>query len=104
MKSFSGIWSDELEAAIKENVKEPYEMSLVDGDADSFIFAVFEKSGIRPDKICVQGRIEFVIPIEQVPEIVKILIESDDENNYYLGSGICQTLEIELIQKIPITS
>jgi hypothetical protein len=105
MKTFSYIWSDKLKAAIEDAWLKPYSMSLVGEDKAACIAAV--NQGIdaylqacfipeRGDSYRDTGyRLECVVSPESLPVLVRRLMESGDETG--LASGICQTLEIELI-------
>jgi len=99
------MWSEDLGAALKEVVTEPYDMSLVGGDRRACIHAV--NSGIdsrleacfvpdRGDRYTDTGhRLNCLVSVESLPILVRRLLEAGDDAG--LASGICDTLGIELI-------
>ena len=105
MQSFSHMWTDELGEAIKAANTEPYPMSLVSDDAKAVIEAV--NQGIdayleacfipdRGDSFETNGnRLECSVSPESLPVLVRRLLENGDETG--IASGICQTIDIELI-------
>ena len=107
MKSFSCMWSEKLGKAIKEAAPEIYTMSLVGDDKQPVISAV--NQGIdaylgacyikeRGDSYEDTGyRLECKVSKESLPVLIRRLIDLDDEYGTSLASGICSTLDIELI-------
>lgn len=107
MKSFSACWSEPLGAALKEACFEPYTMSLVGEDREALQEAVNQgiDSHLEACYVPARGdsftwgawRLECKVSPESLPVLVRRLLESDNENAWSLASGICQTLEIELV-------
>lgn len=118
MKTFSAMWSDELNDALKAAApKKGYSMSLVDKDRHAVIAAVNQGIDSRleacfvPDRgdrfevktpAGVAGRVsgprlECRVSAESLPTLVRRLMESGDETAESLASSICQTLNIELV-------
>ena len=118
MKTFSFGWSDELQVAIARAAPQRgYPMSLVGDDRHAVIAAV--NQGIdahleacfvpaRGDRFRMQTplgirgrisgpRLECRVSPQSLPVLLRRLLESGDETAESLASGICQTLEIELI-------
>lgn len=107
MKTFSAMWSDKLGEAIKQSALEQcpdgYPID-VKGDAymytaiaeawnqgiDAYLEAITERSTATPD-----GR--FNIHPEELHVLVRRLMESGSEEAESLASGICSTLDIELV-------
>ena len=118
MKTFSFGWSDKLHAAIAQAApRRGYPMSLVGEDRHAVIAAV--NQGIdahleacfvpaRGDRFRMQTppgirgrisgpRLECRVSPQSLPVLLRRLLESGDETAESLASGICQTLDIELI-------
>jgi hypothetical protein len=110
MIRFSAIWSDALGKAIEEKAKDDapiYKMSLVGEDARCVIAAV--NQGIdahleacfiaeRGDNYYQNGhKLMAQVSPESLRVLCRRLMESDDDTGLSLVSGICQTLDIELV-------
>ena len=107
MKSFSCCWSEKLGAALGAAISEPYSMSLVGDDADvckecvnegidGYLEACFVPE--RGDSYTINGhRLNCVVSPESLVVLIRRLLESSNENGASLVSGICSTLDIELI-------
>ena len=118
MKTFSFGWSDELRVAITRAApRRGYPMSLVGEDRHAVIAAV--NQGIdahletcfvpdRGDRFRMQipqgirgwisgPRLECRVSPQSLPVLLRRLLESGDETAESLASGICQTLDVELI-------
>jgi hypothetical protein len=111
------MWSEKLGATLKAAITEPYSMSLVGEDAeacqecvnegiDSHLEACFvPKRGDRFDwtagkvinGISLGTRLECLVSPESLVVLIRRLLESSNENGASLASGICSTLDIELI-------
>jgi hypothetical protein len=117
MKTFSCMWSEKLGAALKAAISKPYPMSLVGEDAeacqecvnegiDSHLEACYvpergDRFNWTPGKI-ISGvssgaRLECLVSPESLVVLIRRLLESSNENGASLASGICSTLDIELI-------
>jgi len=118
MKTFSLMWTENLGATVARAApRRGYPMSLVGEDLDAVIAAV--NQGIdahleacfvpaRGDRFRVQTppgirgrisgpRLECRVSPPSLPVLIRRLLESGSETAELLASGICQTLDIELI-------
>lgn len=103
--SFSAIWTDKLEAEIKRRSVEPYPMEFHYGsdDFESFKAAVAQGIDSHLEAIFFEqgngmsGRLKFTVSADTLHVLIRRLMESGEENAESLASGICSTLEIELI-------
>jgi len=110
-RTFSAFWTPELGRSIEENYdihcNGLYFASLVGKDHLRVIRAV--NQGIdahlqacyvpaRGDRyICGNGRLECHVSRESLPVLVRRLLEEGDDEGMSLASGICLTLNIELV-------
>ena len=105
MKTFSAYWTDKLGKAIDEASKRPYRMEFHAGshDFESLRSAVNQGidsylTAIRFTEFTNQtGRRGFELKPTSVGILVRRLLETGDDNDMSLASGICQTLGIELV-------
>ena len=118
MKTFSFEWTDELGEEIGEFApRAGYTMSLVGEDRQKVVTAVNQGIDSRLEACFVPARVDcfrFRTPAgvrgkisgarlecnvspQSLPVLVRRLMESGDDAAWSLASGICQTLEIELI-------
>jgi len=118
MKTFSFLWTDQLEAAIaKAAPRAGYTMSLVGEDRHKVIAAINQGIDSRLEACFVPARgdrfrvrtppgirgrisgprLECRLSPKSLPVLVRRLMESGDERAESLASDICQTLEIELV-------
>ena len=118
MKTFSLMWTEHLGSTIARAApRRGYPMSLVGDDRHAVIAAV--NQGIdahleacfvpaRGDRFRMQTppgirgrvsgpRLECQVSPQSLPVLLRRLLESGDETAESLASGICQTLDIELI-------
>ncbi len=102
--SLSFQWSDKLGAAIRERSTEPYPIECHMG-ADFEALSRAINQGIDPHLEAIQfyhdigeyGRQRVTIEPQSLHVLVRRLMEDDDEEAQSLASGICSTLEIELV-------
>jgi len=118
MKTFSFAWTDELGVEIgKFAPRAGYTMSLVGEDRQNVVTAVNQGIDSRLEACFVPARgdcfkfqtpegirgrisgtrLECKISPRSLPVLIRRLMESGDEAAEALASGICQTLDIELI-------
>jgi len=105
MKSFSATYTPALESAIKAATVAPYPIEVHSGSTDFNAFKDAIGQGIDSHLEAVffaeaageHGRRCFVIEPQTLHVLIRRLMESEDDNAQSLASGICQTLEIELI-------
>ncbi len=118
MKTFSLMWTENLGAAVARAApRRGYPMSLVGDDRHAVIAAVnqgidahLEACFIPARGDCFQmktppgirgrisgPRLECRVSPQSLPVLLRRLLESGDETAESLASGICQTLNIELI-------
>jgi hypothetical protein len=103
--SFSAMWSDRLGEAIKARSSKPYPMEFHQGTEDFQSLMRAVNQGIDAYLEAVQfsefngahGRRGFTITPDTLHVLIRRLMESENENDNSLASGICSTLEIELI-------
>jgi hypothetical protein len=108
MKSFSAMWSDKLGKAIEAAAPVSYAMSLITPDEkeavtsavnqgiDSYLEACYIKE--RGDSYeFVGNRMECRVSKESLPVLIRRLMNLDGEWGTDLASGICGTLDIELV-------
>jgi hypothetical protein len=100
----SGMWSDELEAAIKERCTEPYSISFGHNGSDYAVFAAAINIGIDAHLEAVQftrSGSKFLITPDTLHVLVRRLMNDASEDTqdeaYNFASGICETLDIELV-------
>ena len=103
---FSAIWSDALGAEIKARSTKPYPMEFHENSDDFRSLFEAVNMGIDSHLEAVvfedcsfgsYGRRKFKISPETLHVLVRRLMEADDENSQSLASGICETLDIELV-------
>lgn len=102
MITFSAMWSDELEGAIKRASTEPYPMELVGDDAVSVTNAINQGidshlEAVTASQFKAGHKLGLKIDPRTLHVLIRRLMESDDEKALLLASAICQTLNIELI-------
>ncbi len=102
--SFSFYWTDKLGLAINRRSVEPYPcefhkgsefnaiMAAINQGIDSHLEAIFFKQE-QGD----YGRVRLIFEAASMAVLVRRLMESGDEAAELLASGICETLNIELI-------
>lgn len=103
--SFSAMWTNKLEAEIKRRSVEPYPLEFHHGtdDFESFKAAVAQGIDSHLEAIFFEqgngmsGRLKFTVSADTLHVLIRRLMESGEENAESLASGICSTLEIELI-------
>ena len=106
-QSFTFGWSNDLGEALKANT-EAYPMRLIPDDADVVMAAVNQGIDAHLEACFVPdrgdsyewsdtGRLNCNVSPESLPVLIRRLLESGDENAEYLASGICETLDIELV-------
>lgn len=113
-QSFSAMWSDRLGDALRLACTEPYPISCWPGSEDFQALATAINVGIDAHLEAVtfeqgadhRGAPRFTIAVESLPVLIRRLLEgdgiaADDEEAWNsaldLASGICQTLNIELV-------
>lgn len=104
MQTFPFMWTDKLGAAIKAASIEPYPIEAHQGTETFRVLVAAINQGIDSHLEAVQftqgagehGRVKIVIEPDTLHVLVRRLMESDDEAQS-LASGICETLNIELI-------
>lgn len=104
--TFSAMWSDDLGRAIAANAPSRYRMELVGEDLvacqqavnqgiDAYLEACFVPT--RGDSYEDRGgRLACLVSRESLPCLVRRLLEGDDAG-MSLASGICSTIDIELV-------
>ncbi len=103
--SFSAMWSDKLGEAIKVLSVEPYPVEFHVNSEDFKSFESAVKQGIDSHLEAIRfdqsygsyGRIKFTLEPASVSVLVRRLLETGEDNDMSLASGICGTLNIELI-------
>jgi hypothetical protein len=105
MQTFSFMWSDKLGAAIKAASIEPYPIEAHQGTETFRALVSAINQGIDSHLEAIQftqdmgayGRLKIVIEPQTLHVLVRRLMESGNEEAESLASGICETLDIELI-------
>lgn len=102
---FSAMWTDKLGAEIKARSLEPYSLEFHAHSEDFAAFQAAVAQGIDAHLEAIFfeqgrgacGRARFVVEPASLPVLVRRLMESGDDNAESLASGICETLNIELV-------
>jgi hypothetical protein len=109
MKTFSCCWSEKLGATLRAAITEAYNMTLVGPDADVCKECVNQGIDSHLETCFVPERgdsfevspglhkLVCVVSPESLIVLIRRLLESSNENGPSLASGICDTLDIELI-------